>query len=122
MHPLERLASAIARQEGFWSHGSSIHNPGNLRASVLQRFKDPRGLVKFTSDTEGFACLLIQLIWFAALGLTLQQCIHRWAPPTGADGGNDTSTYLRNVCTWTGLTPETRLIDLIQILKDTEPT
>jgi len=39
------------------------------------------------------------------LGLTVSQALNKWAPPVE----NATNAYIDNVCTWTGLTPDTVL-------------
>lgn len=116
MHKIEMLASAIAQQEGFFSPGQTPpktnKNPGDLRASPLPRKKSPGGFVQFYSDTEGFMALLTQLMLFALRGMTLQQAIETWAPPTGADGGNATQSYLDATVRRTGIDPSTKLSDL----------
>ena len=42
-------------------------------------------------------------------GKSLATLIAVWAPPVE----NNTSTYLRNVCRWTGLTPDTIIDDYL---------
>lgn len=122
MHPIELIASAIAQSEGFYAPQSDLpktnHNPGDLRASPLPRKKDSHGLVVFLSDTEGWMSLIVQLLLFAQRGYTIGQTISTWAPPTGADGGNNTSLYLsetlrRMNSKWTGtpFTAATKLSD-----------
>lgn len=122
MHPLERLASAMARQEGFWAPGptppKTNNNPGNMRRGFVQRLPGVGGFVKFKSPEEGFANLFANLAVFAARDLTLRQAITIWAPPGGADGGNNTELYIKNVCAWTGYVPETHLQSLVSVSKD----
>jgi len=107
MSPLELLCSSIATSEGFFAPGDNLpktnHNPGDLRASPLNRFKDKNGFVKFQSDPEGIAALYHQVTLMALRGMTPRQIITVWAPPTGADGGNNTDAYIASVAKWTGL-------------------
>lgn len=107
MSPLEALCSAIATSEGFFAPQPDLpktnHNPGDLRASPLNRFKDSNGFVKFVSDPEGIAALYHQVTLMAVRGMTPRQIVTVWAPPTGADGGNNTAQYITSVQRWTGL-------------------
>ena len=116
MHKIEMLASAIAQSEGFYATQNDLpkanHNPGDLRATPLPRSKDKNGFVIFQSDSEGFMGLLVQLLMYAERGYTLRQSIYAWAPPTGADGGNNTELYLSETVRRTGITPDTKLWDL----------
>lgn len=116
MSPIELIASAIATQEGYYAPGNTLPkqnlNPGDLRASPLIRKKDSHGFVIFQSESEGFMSLLVQILLYAQKGFTLRQAINAYAPPTGADGGNDTTGYLANVSKWTGIDPDTKLSSL----------
>lgn len=116
MHPIEKLASAIAQSEGFYAPGQTLpkanHNPGDLRATPLPRKKDSHGFVIFGDDKEGFMGLLTQLMLYALRGMTLRQAIESWAPPTGSDGGNNTELYIRETVRRTGITADTKLEDL----------
>lgn len=119
MHPIEKLASAIAQSEGFYAPGSTApktnHNPGDLRASPLPRKKSPGGFVIFNSDQEGFISLVVQLMLYAQRGMTLKDAIYSWAPPPGPrspDGGNNTALYLSETVRRTGVAAETKLADL----------
>lgn len=106
MNEIQNLASAIATKEGWFATANDIpkedNNPGDLRASPLDRTK-PLGFVKFNSPQEGIATLYWQILFYALRGATARTCIQAWAPPTGADGGNDTAAYLADVQKWTGL-------------------
>jgi len=118
MHPIEKLASAIAQSEGFYAPSQTLpktnHNPGDLRASPLPRKKDTHGFVVFLDDKEGYMGLLTQLLLYALRGMTLRQAIESWAPPTGPDGGNNTALYLRETVRRTGIAADTKLADLFQ--------
>lgn len=104
---LELFCSSIATSEGFFAPGPDLpktnHNPGNLRASPLNRFKDSHGFVKFLSDTEGIAALYHQIILYAVRGLSGRQIITIYAPPIAKDGGNNTEAYIASVARWTGI-------------------
>lgn len=118
MNFLELIANAIAMQEGFFAEGENRskknNNLGNMRASCLQRLKDDKGFVKFTSPQEGYAALIVQLGLFVARGYSLRQVISAWAPPSD---GNATEAYLRFVAKRTGISPDQRLMDLYTIQK-----
>lgn len=105
--PIELFCSAIATKEGFFVPQQDLpktnHNPGDLRASPLNRFKDSHGFVKFNSDLEGIAALYHDVLLKTVRGMTPRQIITIWAPPTGADGGNNTELYIKEVAAWTGL-------------------
>jgi hypothetical protein len=100
---------AIAREEGFYVTGTRAqrnHNPGNIEFGKFSTANgalhgDPRFAV-FPTDDQGFACMRA-LFQSAYQGLTVAEAIAKWAPPTE----NDTQSYVNNVCTWTGLTPDT---------------
>src|SRR5665213_1230256 len=110
---------AIARQEGFYAHGSRAQrnsNPGNIEYGKFARTHGgiletiPEGI----TETPRFACWPTADAGYAAMrallsgaytGLTVAQALNKWAPPVE----NDTSAYQANVCKWTGFTPETVL-------------
>lgn len=116
MHAIEKLASAIAQSEGFFAPQNDLpktnHNPGDLRGTPLPRKKDAHGFVVFLDDKEGWMGLVTQLMLYALRGMTLQQAIYSWAPPTGADGGNNSALYLSETVRRTGIQPDTKLEDL----------
>ena len=111
--PTMRIRFAIAREEGFWQHGSRAHrnnNPGNLEfkswqsdlGAVLETGVSKPRFACFPTAEEGFAAL-IRLCGFPKYaGKSLRNLIASWAPPNE----NNTSEYLENVCNWTGLTPD----------------
>ena len=119
MGPLELLCSSIATSEGFFAPQDDLpkknHNPGDLRASPLNRFKDKAGFVIFQSDKEGIAALYHQVTLMAVRGMTPRQIITVWAPPTGADGGNNTEQYIKSVAAWTGLDMDKPLWDALPL-------
>ena len=105
------LAEAIARMEGFYAAGQvpnrpqRNNNPGDIEfGTFAQRFGavsgDPRFAV-FPSVEAGFAALNALLREPSYHGLTLEQCINRYAPPVE----NNTNLYVAAVCHWTGRQP-----------------
>lgn len=117
LSPIEMLCCAIATKEGFFNPTPDLpeinNNPGDLRASPLNRFKDSHGFVKFLSEQEGIAALYQQVLRFAMMGFTVRQVITTWAPPQAADGGNNTEQYIKEVCQWTGLADSTKVWDIL---------
>lgn len=85
---IDKLAYAIARQEGFFSTGTRQllnHNPGDLRgAPWLFHPKFDGGYWRADSDAEGIAGLYHQIALDIARGMTLRQLVASWAPT--ADG------------------------------------
>lgn len=127
MLKLDRLAMAIAEQEGWKApnpaekyQGSRSYrnsNPGNLRSSPFQVGTDG-GFAVFNTAMDGWAALKWDLkqkaIGNTRTGLngdsTIKELIFKWAP---VDDQNDPQSYLNNVCKMTGFTPETKLKELI---------
>jgi hypothetical protein len=113
---VSKLASAIATAEGWWAAGKDPprnrrnHNPGNLTASPLNRRKDGP-FVRFESDAEGTAALCQQILRHVLRGYTLRQLITAWAPPSE----NDTENYIRETVRRTGLDPEKKLWDYLEL-------
>lgn len=123
------LLEAMAREEGWYvtdSRPARNCNPLDLeycsetiRMGALKG--DPRFAV-FATARDGW---LAAQKWLSVpaefeegklvagyCGATLEQAINRFAPPTE----NETSSYVVNVCTWTGLTPETIVtLDLLAL-------
>lgn len=105
------IEQAIARVEGFYVQGQvpnrpqRNNNPGDIEFdSFSQKFGathgDPRFAVFPTID-QGFACLSALLRASSYIGLTLEACINRYAPPSE----NNTGMYVAAVCHWTGRQP-----------------
>jgi hypothetical protein len=103
------VSTAIAKEEGFFTQGTRPqrnNNPGDIEFGFLTRKYgatkgDPRFAV-FPSLDEGWNCLEC-LLRYDYKGLTISQAINKFAP----GNENDTAQYIKNVCLWTGLTPET---------------
>lgn len=103
---------AIARQERDWStpsYSNPRNNPGDIEEG---RFAQSHGALPpdgnrfaaWPTEDAGFAAMRALLLG-AYLGFTVFDAIHKWAPSVE----NDDSVYVKNVCTWTGLTPDTIL-------------
>ena len=106
---MTRLAQLIARQEGFGIPGAiptTHNNPGDLRHSPHSSHagEDPNAIGEIDTVADGWADLERQLQIYAREGLTLQQMVELYAPPSD---GNETSVYLQNVCAGLGLPPST---------------
>lgn len=118
-----KLAHAIARQEGFFIEHSVAqrnNNPGNIWDGVgkgkVQRIfpripLDDKGFLKFENRQHGTAYLYRMLILKISSGVTLEQLIHSWAPPTE----NDTEAYVSAVEKMTGINRKQVLWDLLAI-------
>jgi hypothetical protein len=113
-HPVELLASAIATQEGWFSSDPTVlprvlNNPGDLDfADQLNATANGR-CAEFPYASMGVTALFRQLWEQVAMGQTVRQIIAQWAPPNE----NNTSVYLQNVLTWTGLPADTPMLDLL---------
>jgi hypothetical protein len=108
------IPEAIAREEG-WNLTPPARcrrncNPGNIvygkfaevNGGSLETGPEPR-FAAFPDAPTGFAALVALLGTSRYAGKSLSNAIENWAPPVE----NQTSQYLANVCTWTGLTPDT---------------
>lgn len=117
------FSEAIAREEGFYTNGSRPqrnNNPGDLLwGDEAQRFGATHGDPHFAvfPDVEtGWDALKKWLsvkakidgngnLLAGYLGAPISKVIYRFAPP----GENNSSAYLRNVCAWAEVTPDTIL-------------
>ena len=93
------LAEAIAHQEGFFVAGSKPNrqnNPGDLRHAPGESHEgmDPNAVGEFANAEEGWAALNRQLNLYASRGLTIEQMIQEYAPPSE----NNSQAYLQAVC------------------------
>ena len=93
-----RLATLIAAEEGFFTSGTLPNrnlNPGDLRHSPHASHLpgDPDGIGVEDSIDDGWADLERQLQLDASRGMTIQQAIYSWAPPSE----NNTAKYLTDV-------------------------
>ena len=115
------LDQAIARMEGFYAQGQipnrpqRNNNPGDIEfGPFAQRFGassgDPRFAI-FPSVAQGFLCLQALLRSDHYAGLTVAQCIERYAPSVE----NNTEVYIAAVCHWTGRQPTDLLSDILAV-------
>lgn len=117
MPATSRLAQLIAKQEGFGVPGAIPtlrNNPGDLRhgpnASHLPGA--PNDVGWYVSVDLGWADLERQLKLYAGRGLTLEQAIYEFAPPSD---GNDSLEYLNFVCTGLGLGPSVSVMIALEV-------
>ena len=120
------LPEAIARQEGYGkreARATRNRNPGNLNFGTVAKMwgslrADQKGYAIFEKEKDGWNALRYLLQTPGYRGKTLKQAIERYAPPTGDPRGtNDTNAYIKNVCEWTGMQPDT-CIDGFLIAKE----
>lgn len=112
---MTKLAQLIAQREGFGIPGdipTVRHNPGDLKRSPHSTHPadDPNGIGYIDTDADGWADLERQLRLYAARGLTIQQAIETYAPPTE----NDTEAYLSFICEGLGLGPDVTVAEALQ--------
>lgn len=119
------VANAMAHQEdNLWnpstmswsafnpnSLAQKNNNPGNLRfMGQSGATQGQGGFAKFDNVQAGFDALQRQINLDAGRGLSLDQFINKFAPPSE----NKTSTYLENVQTWLGISDSsTKLADVL---------
>ena len=116
---LVTICEAIARMEGFGvvggratrnnnpgdiEFGAFAHSFGALRIETISPPRTPR-FACFPTVEAGFAAMRALLKQHYA-GLSIAEMIYKYAPPVE----NNTEEYIKNVCTWTGLTRD-MLID-----------
>lgn len=114
---IEGWLSPFHTKTGNGSRSYRNHNPGNLRGSpfaigVIENY------AVFNTDFDGMEALKWDIRQKAkgnsSTGLngmsTLADFVRVWAPQ--ADNNNPTS-YIKQLCTLTGFTPEMRLRDLL---------
>ena len=114
---MSKLAEVLARREGFYVAGSIPqvrNNPIDLRHSPHSTHPadDPDGIGYIDTIEHGWADAERQLMLYASRGLTVEQMIAEFAPPTD---GNDTSEYLQFVCANLPCEPSTLVSDALQV-------
>jgi hypothetical protein len=108
---MSTLAQAIAQMEGFNTAGTLAqrnNNPGNLRSSPLATGTSG-GFAVFPDIATGWQALDAQIALDASRGLTLEQFINKYAPPSE----NNTGQYLSYLVTQTGMQPSDLLLGAI---------
>lgn len=109
---IEDLAAKIAQFEGFNTHGSVAarnNNPGNLRAGPGAVGTDARGYAIYPTAEAGWSDLYRQIDLYAGRGLSLQQMINLYAPPSE----NATSTYIDFLSSTLGIDPSLPLAQYV---------
>ena len=87
------------------------NNPGNLRfVGQKDAIRGDKGFARFPTPEHGFTALQNQIRLDASRGLTLEQFIYKYAPPTS----NNTKAYLASVALTLGAKPKHRLKDIIR--------
>jgi hypothetical protein len=82
------------------------NNPANLKFAGQQgAVKGEKGFAKFSSPEAGVQALERQIQLDTSRGLTLEQFINKFAPPSE----NDTNTYIAQVMQMTGANKNTKL-------------
>lgn len=111
---LVALAKSIAQLEGYNKPGTLAqrhNNPGNLRyVGQSGAVKGKGGFAVFRTPQDGFTALHNQILLDAGRGLTLQQFVYKYAPPTS----NNTASYLNYISRKVGADPKFRLQDVIK--------
>lgn len=125
MATLQDLANAIMRQEGYGSPNAptitNAFNPGALRNSpfAIGSVTGVNGtFAKFASYEDGYNALIWDLEQKQARGMSLRDAIYTYAPPTE----NNTSQYLTNMVSWTGIPADASLSELLNGDILTSPT
>ena len=92
-------ARLFAQREGFGKAGAvptRDNNPGDLRHAPGASHEpgNPDGIGSFKTVAAGWAALDRQLALYASRGLTVQQAVYQFAPPSE----NDSAAYLAYIC------------------------
>lgn len=106
---------AIARNEGFYVHGSRSqrnNNPGDIKwGHFAEAYGATQGdlvFAVFPDIDHGFSAMKALFEAPSYAGLTVEQAINRWAP----NSENNTAQYVMNVVAWCGCQPS----DLVSTL------
>lgn len=114
---MSKLAEAIAHEEGFYVPGSlpsRDNNPGDLRHSPhsFHTAGQPDAIGIIPTVADGWADLERQLALYGARGMTVEQMVYEYAPPSD---GNNSQAYLTYVCKYVGCTPGTLVKDALEL-------
>lgn len=95
----------MVREHGLWNVGHMVWagQRGALPVNINGRL-----WAGWPSYEESYEGLMRQIRLDASRGLTLEQFIAKYAPPSE----NSTATYIANVSAWTGIPPNTKLAAL----------
>ena len=113
---MSKLAEAIAHEEGFYVPGSlpsRDNNPGDLRHSPhsFHTSSDPNAIGIIDSVADGWADLEHQLQLYASRGMTVEQMVYEYAPPSE----NNSAAYLDYVCRYVGCASSTLVSDALKL-------
>jgi hypothetical protein len=113
---MSKLAQLIAKEEGFGIPGSlptRDNNPGDLRHSPhsFHPANTPDAIGVINTVANGWADLERQLTLYAERGMSLQEAIYEFAPPSE----NDSARYLAFVCEGLQCTAATSVADALKI-------
>src|SRR5690348_7232620 len=101
---VDRLASAIATEEGYYSQDPNVpprrlNNPGDITATPGWKGLSEGRFRKYSTAAEGI-CDLYRLILVKMMaGATLRELIYSWAPPNE----NNTENYIRETARRVGI-------------------
>jgi hypothetical protein len=111
---VSKLAQLIAKREGFGIAGdipTTHNNPGDLEHAPGEMHDTGSPIGEFLTVEDGWEALENQLQKYADRGLTVQDMIEVYAPPTE----NDTDEYLDFICEGLGCQPNTLVKDALLI-------
>jgi hypothetical protein len=113
---MSKLAEAIAHEEGYYIPGSlpnRNNNPGDLRHSPHSSHAAdaPDAIGQIDTRVDGWADLERQLQIYAGRGMTIEQMVYEYAPPTE----NNSAAYLNFVCQYVGCEPQTTVSDALTL-------
>ena len=113
---MSKLAEAIAHEEGFYVPGSlpnRDNNPGDLRHSPhsFHTADDPNAIGQIDTPADGWEDLERQLAIYAKRGMTIEQMVYEYAPPSE----NNSKAYLDYVCQYVGCAPSTLVKDALEL-------
>jgi hypothetical protein len=105
---ISKMAQLMASEEGFGIMGAiptTHNNPGDLMHAPgeMHPIDAPNSIGSFATPQEGWNALQNQLQLFANRGLSVQEAVYTYAPPSA----NNSAAYLQFVCKGLGCTPDT---------------
>lgn len=111
--PPSKLARLIAQQEGFGLTGAlptRSNNPGDLEHAPGEVHDTDSPVGSFATAQAGWDALQRQLELYASRGMTVQQAVYTFAPPSE----NNSAAYLKYVCDGLGCTPDTLVSEVLE--------
>jgi hypothetical protein len=110
------LARLMSDEEGYNVLGSipqRQNNPLDLRHAPLETHPpdSPDSVGSFATSAQGWAMGERQLQLYAERGLTLEQMVYEFAPPSD---NNDTLAYLNFICKGGGWTSDTPVAQALE--------